>query len=323
MAALSPTILNAEGRLYMRVWFSTDNATFEQLNPDVKIVNPEIIGSRQPAALDLYVNNALGNDNWPGLRPSRPKKTIQAAIDTLPARPKQDINIHVAPGIYREEVFITGISVRTGYLLSIIGNETWEPDGSTSPNVRVTGSDDDSTRVRSTCFTVENCLNIEIRGVYVDYANSGGILVKNSTCNIKNSKAENNYFGIYFASATRANANDIETVNNDSVGMFCTQSVLRVNDKIYCNNNGLHGIGAQLLANITFGENTVGQFQNNGDDGVSGIQNSSLLVRPGATGTISGNTDFGVAVAFQSFVEKANLFTNSDGVSVGAGCNSY
>lgn len=110
MAALPSVIFNTNRPMFMRVWFS-DGSGFEQLSPDSPIHNPRLFVREQTNLLDLYVDASVGNDNWPGIHPDKPKKTIQAAVDALPAVITKPSTIHIADGRYFERVQLRNITM--------------------------------------------------------------------------------------------------------------------------------------------------------------------------------------------------------------------
>ncbi|MBI5154592.1 right-handed parallel beta-helix repeat-containing protein [Candidatus Poribacteria bacterium] len=60
--------------------------------------------------LTLYVNPVTGNDAWLGRPASRPKKTIQGAVDALPAALPSQTTIQLADGAYNEGVILRNIA---------------------------------------------------------------------------------------------------------------------------------------------------------------------------------------------------------------------
>jgi len=162
MALLEASIFNVDERVLLRVWFSDNPVSgFEEMSPDRKIANPALLGSQSLSELDLWVDPALGDDANPGNDPARPKRTIQAAWDTLPPMIRENATIHLADGIYREEVLLSGKTVIGDATISIVGNET------TPDSVRITGADSgaETTPVRDFGFWLEDQKNISGRGL--------------------------------------------------------------------------------------------------------------------------------------------------------------
>jgi hypothetical protein len=73
--------------------------------------------------LDLYVDEATGDDQNDGLSPTTAKLTIQAAVDAVPMVLGGDATVHIAHGTYSEFVWI-GRRTRLGiFAVSIVGDE--------------------------------------------------------------------------------------------------------------------------------------------------------------------------------------------------------
>jgi hypothetical protein len=105
MEPLEASLFNVDERVSLRVWFSDIGSagSFEELKPDRDIANPGLLGSQSYREMHLYVDPVLGDDRNPGLKPQRPKRTIQAAWNALPPLIRKDATIHLAEGVYREE----------------------------------------------------------------------------------------------------------------------------------------------------------------------------------------------------------------------------
>ena len=142
MSLINRTVFNHPSQIKLRTWFSDGTHGFQQLLPDQKLVNVELLGLRSGTEdFTIYVNGTTGNDENNGLTTDTAKKTIQAAVDVLPERINSNVTISVAAGIYQEEVLVEGITVKTGKKLYMKGDETWTPTGGGEPNVRITGTD--------------------------------------------------------------------------------------------------------------------------------------------------------------------------------------
>lgn len=188
MAALDPTIFNTGNPIFLRTWFSDGITGFELLNPDKRITNSMLIGIKQTNDITIFVNATTGNDNWSGLLPGRPKKTIQAAVNALPSVILKPAIICVAPGIYREQVLLKNIQMgKAEGSLTLIGN-TSNPD-----SVRITGADAtaDSVPVRDSAILLESVFSVEIKGFLVDRCVSYAINGTKSSFAIMNCKIQN------------------------------------------------------------------------------------------------------------------------------------
>ena len=171
MSALEPSMFNVADKVYLRAWFCDDGAAYEQLNPDRQITNPALLGSQSCGEIALYVNSATGDDRFTGLAPDRPKQTIQAAWDTLPPLIRSNATIHLASGVYREEVLLTGKTVAGEAKIAIAG------DIASPTSVRITGADAgaETTPVRERGFRIEYQTRILIQGVLIDNYSMKGI----------------------------------------------------------------------------------------------------------------------------------------------------
>jgi len=195
MDPLNASIFNGDERVFLRVWFS-DNATsgFEHLHPDRKITNPALLGSQSLSEIHLYVNPDTGNDNNPGINPGLPKQTIQAAWNALPPMIRENATIHLADGVYRETVEMSGKTIIGSATISIVGNET------TPSAVRITGADAgaETTPVRETGFLVNKQDDLFLSGLYFDYFDPHALALRNkSSIIIKDCVFMNNLCGIH------------------------------------------------------------------------------------------------------------------------------
>lgn len=217
MAALDATIFNIESDVFLRVWFSDSvDSGFEQLQPDRKITNPTLLGSQSLKVLNLYVNPDTGNDNYPGLRPERPKQTIQAAWDALPPMIRRNATINLADGVYREEVLLTGKTVIGNATIAIVGNEL-DPSA-----VRVSGADEGAptTPVRTAAFHSVRQHNLYVSGIRFEYTKTiiedplptgvGFWVAKGSSVIVNNCRFENNRLGLVVRQGSTADVYDCE-----------------------------------------------------------------------------------------------------------------
>ncbi len=81
-------------------------------------------------ALDLYVDALMGNDDNDGLKRGTPKRTIQAAIDRIPAILRGDVTVHINPGTYAEAVALLDRNLPADSSITLRGE---------APGVRITG----------------------------------------------------------------------------------------------------------------------------------------------------------------------------------------
>ena len=115
MEPLNSSIFNYPNEIKLRIWFSDGSHGFQQLLPDRKIINPQLLGlSTGKTDFTIYVDGATGNDSNNGLTPANAKQTIQSAVDSLPERLSCNVTIDIADGVYREEVKVFGLFVEPG-----------------------------------------------------------------------------------------------------------------------------------------------------------------------------------------------------------------
>jgi hypothetical protein len=193
MAALDPSVFNTDDRVLLRVWFSDGVHGFERLNPDRRISNPALLGIQSVDAIDLYADPVTGDDENAGTRSQRPKKTIQAAWNELPALLRNNVTIHLANGTYRETVFLNTKTVIGDHRITIVG------DADTPSNVRITGSNPaaDQTPVLDDGFVVQAQKRLVIEGLLFNHFKRSGIdLEDEAQAEIRDCKFDNIRFGI-------------------------------------------------------------------------------------------------------------------------------
>ena len=212
MDSISPAVFNIETDYYLRVWFSDtgEEGTFEHLAPDRKITDARIIGLRSIDSIDIYVDPIDGNDNYVGIFPAAPKKTIQAAWDALPALISKNATIHLEDGVYREEVLLTGKTLIGNAVITIIGNE------SSPVNVRVTGADEgaETSSVRERGFNILNQEDLNIIGISFDHYTSNSVYIERSAVNMEDCIiTENDMNGIVITQQSRSVIENVEIYN--------------------------------------------------------------------------------------------------------------
>jgi hypothetical protein len=231
MALLEASIFNRTDKIYLRTWFSDGQRGFEQLAPDRQIVNAVLLGGHSRKETDLYVNPAKGNDTYTGLKPNSPKKTIQAAWKSLPLMLETTATIHLADGIYREEVRMRGRTIIGEGQIRIVGNVE-HPEA-----VRVTGAmaDQDTNPVLNTAFYISDEKDMVIEGIRFDYCKDMAIFVDNfSRVTIRHCQLLNNFRGIYTLNSCTLDISNVEfegqsKLIEQSYGLaswaFCTLTV--------------------------------------------------------------------------------------------------
>lgn len=110
MAPLDDSIWNEDGRYFLRVWVrASTSEPFELLSPDQRISNPSSFGREARREKTIYVDPVLGDDRRTGLKPSRPKRTLEAAIRVVPPFLRSRVTIQLAAGTYHEGVLVANI----------------------------------------------------------------------------------------------------------------------------------------------------------------------------------------------------------------------
>jgi len=245
MEPLVASIFNAKEKVYLRVWFSDSLAgPYEQLSPDRAITNPALLGSQLFSELDVYVDPVLGDDRFPGLHSSHPKRTIQAAWDALPSIIKEGAMIHLAEGVYREEVLLKGKTVVDDATIVIVGNPL-------APHqVRITGADAgaETTPVRDYGFRVDNQRNLAIQGVQVDYCAKKGILATQSSLTVTDAELSHCYTGLE-AQTSVVTINNVTASFNGGGGFRGFLSATLLMTDCVAQDNVIRGIA--LCANCT------------------------------------------------------------------------
>ncbi|MCE5230836.1 hypothetical protein LLG95_14760 [bacterium] len=198
--AIPAITFNRDDELKIRVWFNDGTHGFQQLTPDRRLTNPRRLGITEvTTSTTLYVNGSTGNDLNSGLTPTSAKKSIQAAVNMVPSKISANMTIQVAAGIYREQVNIYGVAAGLSDQFSMIGDPTTVPSDTVTPNVRITGTNNDSThlKVRDHGINVMSCHNLAISGFLFDYCNLYGFNSHSSVVRTYRCKSTNNSRGFH------------------------------------------------------------------------------------------------------------------------------
>lgn len=303
MAAINQTIFKSEDTLYLRKWFDDGQNGFELLAPDTRILNHSLLALHSKQDIHLYVDSIHGKDTNSGLHSSRAKKTIQAAVDIVPTHLVTNLTIHVAPGTYPEAVVIAGIVAIPGRSFKITGDTSWtyEQYGSATPQVVMEG---DLSKARG--FYAQACSNLVIEGFTLQNYTIAGIGVENGQYNVNKVVSNYNRRGLICSQAS-LNVNEGVFDHNTSEGFWGINSSTLSLTKVNCDNNAQFGfsISAQTSAQIK----GVGSYQNNGSSGLALFHNSHIWFSPGYygypifDGNISGNGQYGIWIAYDSYTE--------------------
>lgn len=254
MAALSSVLFNTDDRVWLRTWFDDGFHGFEQLNPDKRIVNPELIGISQKNEIVLYVNAHTGNDHWSGLLPGRAKKTIQAAVDALPPIIEKPATIFVADGIYRERVLLKNISLGSGDAnLSLIGNTA-------SPaNVIISGADSGAPTipVRTDGIMIEDSRGMIVKGFKFQYAVNYGIGLVRSSATVENCEAfECGQYGYTANSISTLSLNN-SSVTSSNGGVFGSNNSVVAIDGLSVSNIDWHGVSVNSNSTLSIRNSSI------------------------------------------------------------------
>lgn len=316
MQAISPTLFQSHTPLKLRVWFNDGTHGSQQLTPDHNLVDLTL-NAIETGTQDftIYVNGATGNDQNTGLTASKPKKTIQAAVDILPERVTCNVTISIAGGIYHEEVLVYGFAVKPGKTLQFQGDTSWTPSPITEPNVKISGSDIDSTssRIRATALHAVQNSGISFTGIAFKFASTNGLYLENGSYTISKCKcvsngaagvmmdsqckAEASYFygldnantGILLTNNSRVNFTNVQSLRNTVCAMMIqNQSNCSVYSTGLFDNNGF-GIVLRDLSMLSFAGGLTGGIHNN-NGAAFGPVSGSIVLYSQANFTFTGNT---------------------------------
>lgn len=314
MAALDSAVLVSDTPLRLRVWFSTDGATFEQLNPDQKLMDLTL-STIQTGKTDytIYVNGESGNDANNGLTTATAKKTINGAVDILPDKIRCNITVNIAPGTYREMVLPNGISVKYGNTLAFVGDTSWTPGSSGIPGVIIDAADSGNTPVRDYGMNVSQCTNVTISGITFQNAKIAGLNLEDGTFNINRCLSQENAYsdmstGIGFNAGPQSHTrfNECKATRNPNMG-YCVHSSSRA--FLTTCTATYNNVGLFTNANSTAQFFSYNNFSNNGVGAQANVL-SDVSVWPGdnaETSTyIQNNTKAGVLVNWNGQFTASN-----------------
>lgn len=315
MQSINSVIFQSTTPLKLRVWFNDGTRGFQQLNPDHTLVNLSLTTLETGTDdFTIYVDGTTGNDANNGLSSSKAKKTIQAAVDTLPERINANVTIEIADGVYREHVKAYGMTVIPGKKLTFLGDETWEPSLGGDPAVRITASDDDvTTGIRPYSFSALQCSGIILKGLYFNYGSQGG------------AKLENGVYDMYQCKGSYTGGIGLQATQAQCEFTSCSATY-----------NVLHGFGANTSSRSRFhgcyGEynnysgasiigHSIGQFFADGSfsyNGIVGIHVVSFCDTAffiPFTGSVNNNKGYGISVGWNSFFARNSQGTISGNTS--------
>lgn len=306
MQSINGSIFNSKTPLKLRVWFNDGVRGFQQLNPDHTLVNLTLnVLETGNSDFAIYVNGVTGNDRSNGLTPATAKKTIQAAVDSLPDRINCNITIDIANGVYREKVNVHGLSVIDEKKLLFLGDEAWTPASGT-PGVQVSGADAGAptTPVRNTCFIARQCSGISLRGIHFTRANGSGVLAENSDVLVQNCLASHNLGNGFSAGKAKIHFTNCDSSHNDVHGFGVSETSSCDVTSCSATYNGYSGIVA--LGRSTMRSHTYTTLTNNGRLVASAALLSGGFCEvgfgPSSVTTIKNNTGHGIQAGWHGFI---------------------
>jgi len=328
MEPINRTVFNHPNRIKLRIWFSDGTHGFQRLLPDRRLHNVELMGMvTGDEDFTIYVNGTTGNDENNGLTTDTAKKTIQTAVDVLPAKLECNVTIDIADGVYREPVDIVAITAIAGKSLTLLGDEDWTPSSPGMPSVRITGNDNDITdiRVRDFCLRMSQSTSVKAVGILCDGAGfcacpsgSGG------GYSFENCVAKDSYRGFTASGCQTVNYYSCISDNNDQFGYIIIYNTHGKLTDCQAINNTLTGLYIQHNSSVdAFGS---GNFSNNGSSGIMAQRSSFIFFNDGYSGTINNNSSYGLLLEFDSFAidYTKNTFSGNGGILYKAqGGNTY
>jgi hypothetical protein len=122
-----PTVFGRYNHVYLEL--SVDG---EQLLPRMEISSvPTAMNARYVNGLEIasrgdtvrYVDAVTGSDDYNGIFPTTPKRTISSMLAEIPAVIDGDVTINIAPGTYNESLTVhEHVRVGSGGVIHLIGN---------------------------------------------------------------------------------------------------------------------------------------------------------------------------------------------------------
>ncbi|HPB32455.1 MAG TPA: right-handed parallel beta-helix repeat-containing protein, partial [Candidatus Sumerlaeota bacterium] len=225
---------------------------FEILMPAHRITNADLLGQKQVRPITLYVNSEVGDDSWTGMHPGRPKKTIQSAVDALPAIITFPVRIQVAPGMYPEQVLIKNRHVNAPTAnIHIISEKN---ESAIHPRAIVTGKDNEtSPPVRNNGFLLDNVSDIILEGFGVESTTCEGIFINKGQIEINDFRVTESLTNagikcVEFSNLVLRNTSITKSVSGVSA---VTQSTVKAYDCIIEDMSPYHGFsgtGGSTLA---------------------------------------------------------------------------
>ena len=326
MEPINNAIFNRPDQIHLCIWFSDGTHGFQHLNPDRRIVNPQLIGIMDiNNDFTIYVNGETGNDLNCGLSAGQAKKTIQGAVDILPKHLNCNVLIDIADGVYREQVTVNGINVLPGKLVQIVGDESWTPSSPGDPLVRVTGNDNETTatKQRNYCFYMEQSTNILLKGLLIDNAKDPGVYCASGFYRIHNCLARNNKYGFDITHNSYGDLNYcLAEHNSEGFDVFRNTHA----DFVYCTSRENTHYGIQVNDHSSGRFSGTNNASNNTDAGIFVSDVANIECVTGYTLNVNSNTLYGLQLRFNSFSKFPNYSAvtgNGTNISATEGSSAY
>jgi len=241
--------------------------------------------------VDLFVNAATGNDLNDGTSPERAKQTIQGAVQIAPWVVDGMVTIHIADGVYREQLWIDRRLMRGGGWIILQGNEA-NPE-----NVVLDGENerDDGIMVLGIA---------QIRGLHVTNFTEEGMEVGLGWMMVENCLITNNgsaapwYAGIAVYRG-QASISNTAIINNANLGLDIDNAA-RVEVEGTCLISGNGSDGIRVYTNSIFDGSCV--IQENGGIGVRVKDNSMVRFNGDSSLVIQGNTGGSMQASYHSTI---------------------
>jgi len=248
---------------------------------NAKYVNGYEVATAGP--LDLYVNGATGDDANSGLSPSAAKRTIQGAVDRIPAIAGGDVTVHIADGTYAEQVLLADKTGPKGNRVTLLGN-------SANPAaVRITGSG-----VRGQALVVRNVSLAALAGM--SFEEAAGANGSGTGVQIWKSQGD---------------ISDCRFVNNDNFGLWGREGFVEIRRSVFSGNRS--GLGADQAGMLLLSDASV---TGNSDNGLAAEMGGRIEVSGPITVTGNGaagcRTDSGGFINF-NMVPDAVVQSNNGG----------
>lgn len=194
------------------------------------------------STVDLYVHADRGNDTTADGTEEKPFKTIQAATDGIPFLASSRFYIHVAPGVYLEDVQVRNNNVTAIEIVATNNEVTNAREGDTGVFVRSILFRDCQAYCRIRGFTLTDAQNGPGFFMQFDRCSYGAVDNSRGAMDTKNLDTSNFYwsnFRCYVWSATMGNTYTTLARNQDYAISSIYAGSLRVSDSVSGSGNDI------------------------------------------------------------------------------------